>query len=314
MPSGLPASRRLSFATNVAGASLSPDGSRFAVATGSDAGVYDSASTLLLFSLPGPSAVRALRFSPTGDAIALAGAVGARADLERPGWKPAPHHLSERRRPHGPGLQPRRRLPPDPRRPGGHTHLEHRHLRRRDAVDRPVVEGRRRGLLARRSIRRDRGGGPHRRIFSLPDGTQQATLLGHSEALRSVAFSPDGTRVVTANADGTSRVWDVRIDRPEQPLGAHPAAAGGPATSPERNGARERRSRRVPPSLEPRDTSTACRDRCGCSARRRHLQRGRGDRRRRGGRWHDAALVREQSHAHPTVRPARSRSRAGTVT
>ena len=35
------------------------------------------------------------------------------------------------------------------------------------------------------------------RIFSLPDGTEQATLLGHTEALQSVAFSPDGTKVVT---------------------------------------------------------------------------------------------------------------------
>jgi WD40 repeat protein len=28
----------------------------------------------------------------------------------------------------------------------------------------------------------------------------------------SAAFSPDGTRVVTASSDKTARVWDVRID------------------------------------------------------------------------------------------------------
>jgi len=43
----------------------------------------------------------------------------------------------------------------------------------------------------------------------LVSGRTIATLKGHSGGLRSVAFSPDGTRVVTGSDDGTARIWDV---------------------------------------------------------------------------------------------------------
>jgi WD40 repeat protein len=36
-----------------------------------------------------------------------------------------------------------------------------------------------------------------------------STLLGHTEFVWSAAFSPDGTRVVTASLDNAARVWDV---------------------------------------------------------------------------------------------------------
>jgi hypothetical protein len=45
--------------------------------------------------------------------------------------------------------------------------------------------------------------------------------LEHQAAVRSAAFSPDGTRVITASGDGTARVWD--------------AATGKPLTSPFRH-------------------------------------------------------------------------------
>jgi DNA-binding SARP family transcriptional activator/WD40 repeat protein/tRNA A-37 threonylcarbamoyl transferase component Bud32 len=36
------------------------------------------------------------------------------------------------------------------------------------------------------------------------------TLEGHTAAVNSVSFSPDGTRIVTASIDGTARVWNAR--------------------------------------------------------------------------------------------------------
>ena len=36
------------------------------------------------------------------------------------------------------------------------------------------------------------------------------TLPGHTDAVRRLAFSPDGLRLVTAGKDGDIRVWDLR--------------------------------------------------------------------------------------------------------
>jgi hypothetical protein len=35
------------------------------------------------------------------------------------------------------------------------------------------------------------------------------TLIGHSSSVRSVAWSPDGSKIATASSDGTARVWNV---------------------------------------------------------------------------------------------------------
>ena len=41
-------------------------------------------------------------------------------------------------------------------------------------------------------------------------GVEVLTLRGHDLGVTSAAFSPDGTRIVTAGADGKLKVWDAR--------------------------------------------------------------------------------------------------------
>ena len=39
-------------------------------------------------------------------------------------------------------------------------------------------------------------------------------LKGHTDGVKSAAFSPDGSRVLTVSDDKTARVWDSRTGRP----------------------------------------------------------------------------------------------------
>src|ERR1700756_2237185 len=48
------------------------------------------------------------------------------------------------------------------------------------------------------------------RVWDLSSATPTATVLeGHRDQVRSVAFSPDGDRVLTASYDNTARVWEL---------------------------------------------------------------------------------------------------------
>ena len=58
-----------------------------------------------------------------------------------------------------------------------------------------------------------------------PTGTKpERTILGHTDAIRSVAFSPDGGRLVSASLDGTVRIWRTDNDRSVITLEGHSGA------------------------------------------------------------------------------------------
>jgi WD40 repeat protein len=48
---------------------------------------------------------------------------------------------------------------------------------------------------------------------SAPDPKYRLVLPGHRRAVRALAFTPGGDRLISGSADGTARVWDVRPDR-----------------------------------------------------------------------------------------------------
>jgi WD40 repeat protein/tRNA A-37 threonylcarbamoyl transferase component Bud32 len=58
-------------------------------------------------------------------------------------------------------------------------------------------------------------------------------LYGHTGALFGVAFSPDGTRLATASADRTARIWDARTGAPLLELRGHTADVRAVAFDPD---------------------------------------------------------------------------------
>lgn len=62
---------------------------------------------------------------------------------------------------------------------------------------------------------------------------QRATISGHRGAVLGAQFSPDGTRVLTASADRTARVWDVATGRPVSPPLKHQWSVNAASFSPD---------------------------------------------------------------------------------
>jgi WD40 repeat protein len=60
-----------------------------------------------------------------------------------------------------------------------------------------------------------------------------AVLFGHRETVTTAAYSPDGTRIVTASYDKTARIWDARTGAPLAVLSGHADAVHSAAYSPD---------------------------------------------------------------------------------
>jgi WD40 repeat protein/serine/threonine protein kinase len=74
-------------------------------------------------------------------------------------------------------------------------------------------------------------GWEHRHLWTRINAKQ--TFLGHTGLVWSVAFSPDGKRIVFGGQDGTARVWDAEKGRELLALRGHTAPVRGVAYSPD---------------------------------------------------------------------------------
>ena len=64
-------------------------------------------------------------------------------------------------------------------------------------------------------------------------GAQSTALPGHADQVSSVSYSPDGTQIVTAGADGTVRIWDARSGQELRRLTDHTGPVTSAAFSPD---------------------------------------------------------------------------------
>ena len=71
------------------------------------------------------------------------------------------------------------------------------------------------------------------RLWDVKSGEQKALLSGHSDSVRSVAFSPDGETLASGSSDDSIRLWDVKSGEQKAILSGHSDSVRSVAFSPD---------------------------------------------------------------------------------
>ena len=206
--------------SRVNSAAFSPDGSRIVTASADNtARVWDATTGKAIAVLSGhENRVWSAAFSPDGSRIVTASADNT-ARLWASSFRSTPLELAVQFIQHE--VREQRRERPALRR-SFFARLEQpvvEHAGRQEAPDEP---------------KQAPVGDPRRhRGHDAATGMAIAVLSGHEGPVNSAAFSPDGSRIVTASRDKTARVWDAATGKAIAVLGGHERRVNSAAFSPD---------------------------------------------------------------------------------
>lgn len=71
------------------------------------------------------------------------------------------------------------------------------------------------------------------RLWDVTTSQELRRFSGHTDAVYSAAFSPNGKQVVTGSADGTARLWDIARGQELRQFQGHTNAVNSAAFSPD---------------------------------------------------------------------------------